>query len=565
MNNEYLDSLTKLARRRQLKLSKEQEMAIYRVYEKATEQYYEKFLESMGNGTMSSGIRLQYCRQMANELQDIVHKYSIEGADNGIRLAKDIMDSCYDEYGLGDTIYANAVKNICGAIKSNTVKALIAGDIYKDGKGLSSRIWMTVNRNYEAINEVIASCVAQQLSAVEMSNVLKDFMLPKYKRKTWDNARVKELLGPGYSSWNKDISYEALRLARTTLTHSATLAMKQSAKANPYFNKVIWHSVHAIGRTCEICRERDGQTYSLANLPFDHPNGLCWNEPVLDKSLDEMADELKDWVEGQPNEKLDTWWRNYGQFYTDNKPISSNKIKQETKPVSFKKRSPEWFDSEFSHMREALGEHWDNGIKDKIMSSPEFVQDWLINNQAKFKYLGKEQPGSFYSRKYKGINMDLDKDRTNSRGMYSTFFHEFGHQIDNEFNGEGKPTLSNNMKFYKALEKDYEDTLVKFGKGSKPAPFVRGKIRDAQREDGDISSGVQDIYSGLSNGEIVAGWCHSQEYWNRGNKAIEIASEAWAHMHSAYTNAERLEVMKKWFPTACEVFESIVKRNLKSL
>ena len=44
MSNEYLDSLNKLARKRQLALTKEQEKAIYRVYDKAASDYYEKFV-----------------------------------------------------------------------------------------------------------------------------------------------------------------------------------------------------------------------------------------------------------------------------------------------------------------------------------------------------------------------------------------------------------------------------------------------------------------------------------------------------------------------------------------
>lgn len=548
MNNEYLDTLNKLARKRQLALTKEQEKAIIKVYEDATAKYYEKFLDGMGNGTKSNGVKLQYCREMGAKLQKLVKEYSYQGAENGIAIAKDIMNSCYDEYGLGDTDYAKAVNNICRTIVDESARRIIQGEIYKDGKGLSQRIWNTVNNNCEAINEVVASCMAQQLSAVEMSKVLQSFMNPNWKGTDWDRAKIKDLLGPGYAAWNKNLSYEALRLARTTITHSATLAMKESAKANPYLNKAIWHSVHAIGRTCSQCKERDGQVYSISKLPFDHPNGLCWNEPVLDVSLDDMANELSDWVQGQPNEKLDTWWRNYGKYYSGNTPKA---------PV----RDEEWVNAHFGNMKDQLQLHWDYGVKDRILNSPEFMQDWLAKNQHLFNYGGDNGDGSYYSPSKKQIYMNLVDDVKNSRGMYSTLFHEFGHQMD--FEVKGDKTLSNSMKFYNAIEKDYNDTLEKFGKGTKPWPFVKGKIIDAQRADGDFGSGVQDMYSGLSSSQIVAGWCHSKAYWTRNNTKMEIASESWAHMHSAYTNPQRLEVMKKWFPTACEVFEDIVKSLMK--
>ena len=97
-------------------------------------------------------------------------------------------------------------------------------------------------------------------------------------------------------------------MARTTISHAATASVRQWGKINPYAKKVQWHSVHAPGRTCQICIDLDGQVFPIEECPFDHPNGLCYQTVYYDQSLEEIADELKDWVDGKPNEMLDEWY-----------------------------------------------------------------------------------------------------------------------------------------------------------------------------------------------------------------------------------------------------------------
>lgn len=554
MSNDYLDSMNKLARKRQLALTKEQEKAIYKVYSKAASDHYEKFINGMGNATATNAAQMEYTRELATKLKSIIEEYSIKGAENSLSLVEDIMSNCYDEYGLKDTPYAKAVHAITNAVRDDSARRIILGDIYKDGKGLDSRIWNAANRSGEKINEVVAACMAQQMSAVEMSKVLKDFMKPGGN--TWDRAKIREKLGPGYASWNKEVSYEALRLARTTITHSATLAMKEASRVNPYMNSARWHSVHAAGRTCQECKDRDGQVYSLAKIPFDHPNGLCWNEPVLDKSLDEIGKELEDWVHGGKNSRLDEYWKAHGP---KNVPVPSQLPKEQLPP---KKGTQEWYDKEFSNFKQELGEHWDNGIRESIMNAPEFIQDWYRLNQHELKYGGKEGKSAYYTPGAKHIIMDFDIDKNNSRGKYSTFFHEFGHLLDDKANFSDRPKMSYSPTFYNKIVEDWENQKAKYE--GKPWPFVRGKIIEELRKDGDLASGCQDIIGGLTLNDVRAGWGHDTEYWTRyKDKRIDVISEMFAHMSSGYTNEERLVVMKKWFPKACDEFEKIVKENTK--
>lgn len=568
MNNDYLDSLNRLARKRQLVLTKEQEKAIYRVYAKATEDYYEKFINSMGNGTATNALQMEYAREMATRLQAIVEEYSIKGAENSLSIAKDVLDKCYDEYGLKDTPYAKAVHQITNAVLDNSARRIILGDIYKDGVGLSQRIWNVTNRQGEKINEVIAACMAQQLSAVETSKILKDFMKPGANT-TWDKAKIKEKLGPGYAAWNKELSYEAFRLARTTINHSATLAMKEASRANPYLKSARWHSVHAIGRTCEQCKERDGQVYSLAKLPFDHPNGLCWNEPILDKSLDKIAEELNDWVNGKPNSRLDEYWKANGP---KNIPLPSKVNTATAKPNG---RDEKWVDRNFKNMRTQIGEkHWP-AIRDRIANAPEFLQDLYKAGQKNFVYGGTRGTDAFYSPSTGKIVMDFSKDLKKSNGANKVFFHEYGHYLDDLFgNGEKvalfRTVASEDRRFFNAIKEDYEnllqkakDDIVKKGGSVDIERNMIMAMHKLQANNGkDLSSGAQDIISGLSLNKYNYQWGHSTEYWTRGNTNKEIASEAWAHMSAAYAVPEVGKHMKNLFPKAMETFKTLVQELL---
>lgn len=37
------------------------------------------------------------------------------------------------------------------------------------------------------------------------------------------------------------------------------------------------------------------------------PNGICTTIPVINQSLEEIGTELRDWIDGETNTKLDNW------------------------------------------------------------------------------------------------------------------------------------------------------------------------------------------------------------------------------------------------------------------
>jgi antirestriction protein ArdC len=70
-------------------------------------------------------------------------------------------------------------------------------------------------------------------------------------------------------------------------------------------------------------------------------------------------------------------------------------------------------------------------IESKITEAPEFIQKWYSKYQDKLMFdKTSDSKHAYYSPSTGGITMHVKNDANNERGAYSTFFHEFGHLLD---------------------------------------------------------------------------------------------------------------------------------------
>ena len=310
MANRYLELIEKRARQELEDLNRAQQRAIIEAYNSAGKQLVRSY-RGARDGTATKALLASYTQKVAEETQQIIEQYAIKGAQIAPSVEKLIMQEAFRMAGLDTSLANDKFDNIIGKLGMESVKNVIGGKIYKDGAGLSARIWQASAMANNRIQEIITAGLAQDMGAAKLSKLLQDYV-NSTARKTWDNKKIREILGGSYARWNGNLEYNALRLARTTLAHTATMSMRQAQKINPYATKIMWHSVHAAGRTCSICEEMDGQVYDTDKCPFDHPNGMCYQTHEFDKSLDEIADELAAWCRGEENEMLDSWWRTVG-------------------------------------------------------------------------------------------------------------------------------------------------------------------------------------------------------------------------------------------------------------
>jgi len=184
--------------------------------------------------------------------------------------------------------------------------------LYKDHKTLSSRIWSISNKLDSDIQYVINQALSEGKSAIELARDLEKFVKDPAKRpinwgKVYPNLR------------GTKVDYNAQRLARTSINHAYQTSTIKSSSMNPFVEGIEWQSAMIHGRTCQLCMDRDGQIFPKDNVPLDHPQGLCTMLPYISQSLDQVADELRDWLDGDNNPNLEKWYNKYGQHFAFNK------------------------------------------------------------------------------------------------------------------------------------------------------------------------------------------------------------------------------------------------------
>lgn len=190
-------------------------------------------------------------------------------------------------------------------IPNEVVAELISGEFYKDGKGLSKRIWFNQQKANADFDYIIQRGIAEKRSVYDIATDLSSYVNPEAE-KTWDFKKIYPSVG------NKKIEYNAFRLAVTSISHAYQLSMQRSCKANPFVEGIEWHTSNSHRGPCPTCQDRDGNIYEPDKLPLDHPIGVCHFTPVINRSLDSVAMQLRDWMNGGSDDMLDSWYKEYG-------------------------------------------------------------------------------------------------------------------------------------------------------------------------------------------------------------------------------------------------------------
>ena len=308
---DYRKQLENILNNKKKELVRQQQQEIIKVYEKAYKDIIEKGLKKAGGDKAKiDKLTKVYAEQIYNELELIVKQYNADMSSTIETMQAEIMMSM-NIFEKGDYYeFKEAVDKAVNVANRKIVQQMVEGKVYHDGKGLDKRIWDSAKMSGTKMSTAINSCIAQGMGAADMSQNLKEFAMGGHH--TWSRNKIREKLGDGYARkyGSGGLDYEALRLARTTLTHQAQISVINSSKVNPYLQFVKWHSDHQAGRTCQQCIDRDGQLFKIDEVPLDHPNGMCWIQPVYsidgktEATPEEIAKDMKAWAEGSKNSKL---------------------------------------------------------------------------------------------------------------------------------------------------------------------------------------------------------------------------------------------------------------------
>ena len=158
-----------------------------------------------------------------------------------------------------------------------------------DGYRLSDRIWRVNRRSRARIDRLLTRAINEGVSAERLARSLESSLRPDRKL-----IRTR-------TPYNRDASYDAMRLARTEITAAAGRAGIASARANPYVRQMRWNLSPQHPRT-DICDNLVGD-YNLDDVPNypAHAQCLCHLSPVTTRHPSQVAEELRSALdEGRP-------------------------------------------------------------------------------------------------------------------------------------------------------------------------------------------------------------------------------------------------------------------------
>ena len=294
------------ARRKFLKLNNQQEKELLNIYIELAKE-------------LSSEISL--CRTSSSkkylcEIEEMVQVYINE---LNIKLSKVLKDNIEISSQIASATELAYYYSITNNLKlktifnksvvstsANTVKKLIQGEYYADGKTLDHRIWNITNKNAKDIDTLIKVNVAKGANSRKLAKQVDRYVNPlkRTEAKTF------------VSGMNFNVSYQAQRLARTSITHSFAETTIENAKNNPFNIGIKWnlsasHYERQVKRHGpDICDDYDGRIFKPNDVPLQHPNCLCYFTEE-NEDIDKVIKELKEWSNGKPNIKLDEWYEAY--------------------------------------------------------------------------------------------------------------------------------------------------------------------------------------------------------------------------------------------------------------
>ena len=231
-------------------------------------------------------------KKLNKEILTVAKRATKEAAELATGVQSDAFSEISNKYNLD--IEDNIFK-MCTSINTDVVAEILNGKIYRDRLGISERIWADTKRFNKDIDVIISEGIVQKKGTYAIAKDLEKYLNPAHKQSIYNGVRGQA-------------NYNTYRLAHTSIIHAYQQAAKRSAAKNPYVEHIKWVSAHD-KRCCDICKERDGELYKPKDMPLDHPMGRCTFIYDIPMSLDEIGKELRSWINGEKNPKLDAWFK----------------------------------------------------------------------------------------------------------------------------------------------------------------------------------------------------------------------------------------------------------------
>lgn len=303
-----------LARAMLLKEILRQEEAIQDVMEEVVRRY-EEALEAIFENKRFDNLEeriSQYMLQFEDELAERLNGILVEALEKGVEA--------------GTLQYMLLTRE---ALKSNSIpikpflvsqqranQRAVEAAINKQIKGLnlSDRIWSTSKKVNASLGQMVIDGVKEGKHPVDIAKRMQRYVVAGRRTLVTEYPNMMERIG---DMLPENLSYEALRLARTETAMAYGDAEKEKAEEAPYVIGVRWQTSNA-GVTCDICKDNEERItdlgrgiYRVEDLPEypAHPNCLCLLNPETEDMLSyaERVREWKDNPQSQPD--IENWYK----------------------------------------------------------------------------------------------------------------------------------------------------------------------------------------------------------------------------------------------------------------
>lgn len=576
---QYRD-LVREAQKKRIRITKEQQKEIRRIYADLADDLSSR-LSRHSDKTLTYRWIKDYAKELRRESRGVYRTIQGITEKNMLAVTSAVTGAESAFWGGIAPELSERFTDVFSRVPNSVVNELLSGGVYRDFTGLSERIWNYQGKFNRDIQYVINQGIIAKKPAYDLAKDLEIYLNPK-AAKPFDWSRV-------YPGVHKTVDYNAQRLARTGVTHAYQMSFQRSTRDNPFVEKYKWLSSNS-GRSCELCRQRNGRLFEKDALPLDHPNGMCTVVAVIPKSYEQIADELADWANGKDNPGIDRWLGSDENQIKSEKSIakSENSDKMELREHTKKIKSV-LSDKEYTEFIDTV-------------AGNQYVSKLYSAYADKLDGIKRVRGGGVYKPSLGTLEFDLATNVEMAAGMnkFGVLAHEYGHFFDHK--AKFKATWG---------EIDMlQERLDHIGKTMfKKTPSTSGEFLDAVRadkkhiqslwsneaardlRDHDASAGVQDAIDGMFGKRIK--WGHGDQYYNRkynmlkslklqkdvqqvykelgmdaSNQAkvkqivrdYETASEMWANISSAETcGGEELEYIKKYLPNSYNAFKELLK------
>lgn len=322
--NEYL-KLVEEAQQKRIRLTKEQVKSIRGLYRDVAKDLNRR-AKSANKGSLNERWLLDYQKQFKSDIKQLnkilkkdIESSMLKSAEYATGIQVDFLNLLDIKYNLNSK---ETFSNMFSKIPQQALQELVSGEFYKDGRGLSERLWFHEMKANADFDYIIQKGLAEKKNVYDLAKDLWDYVNPDVK-KDWNFKNIYPGVG------NKKIEYNSFRLAVTSISHTYQLSMQKSCKANPFVEGIQWHTSNSHRGPCSLCQSREGHVYDADKLPLDHPLGVCYFTPIITKSMDDVGSELHDWLYGGSNSKLDDWYREYGREFAGESNLFRNISKKD--------------------------------------------------------------------------------------------------------------------------------------------------------------------------------------------------------------------------------------------